>query len=46
MQWAASSRMLALGGERWINQAGRKSRRIKEHLMGKIPISKVLKNKI
>ena len=46
MQWAASSRMLALGGERWINQAVRKSRRIKEHLMRKIPVSKVLKNKI
>lgn len=46
MQWAASSRMLVIGRERWINQAGRKSRRIKEHLMRKSPISKFLKNKI
>lgn len=36
MQRAAGNRMLALG-ERRINQAGRKCKRIKEHLVGKIP---------
>ena len=37
MQWAASSRMLALVGERWINQAGRKSRRNQVTLNEKDP---------